>query len=367
MKFSTCLVLLASHALFADPCNEMFFIEGDLLAWNAQEVGLVYAIQTNSNGIHPINQGAGAPAQYEYMDPTWNIGMRYGAGIQITDGIDLFSDYTYLTNKTKAESRVALFGLAPNVGSTPLVNPWVSLVTFPVNSLPLNFVQINAFWQFRLNLFNVELGRTFEVTPTLHLRPFAGARGGWTKIHFKTVSLQNADELAGGNNEELPITFTTDFHNQFWGAGIVAGIQPTWRFFRQLSLWGEMGGALLLGHFKFKGSERDSFVVDDVFNQIILFRQTVNSLMDENYRGFQPILDLALGLRFETMCDPFVFAIDAGWEQHFWFHHVLRNKPISFRESITRDGVNTQVFEKNSNTFYDLAFGGFVLKANLDY
>lgn len=93
----------------------------------------------------------------------------------------------------------------------------------------------------------------------------------------------------------------------------------------------------------------------------IIFNQQQKASND--FYTMQPILDLAIGLRWEETwcCNTYRTALDLGWEHHVWFDHGSRYLVID------TSGGSSDVFKVYSEIASNLMMGGFVLKLRFDF
>ena len=150
------------------------------------------------------------------------------------------------------------------------------------------------------------------------------------------------------------------FKNEFWGAGFLGGIQPTWYMCSTFALYANFDVALLWGRFKAKKSECYSNIPDDVTVNIS------NSSKNEFYQ-MTPILDIGIGIRWEdTWCsDRYRTALNIGWEHHTYFdqnHRIkLETTPIGENDPVRRGVANFN--EATGN----LSMGGLVVRLSFDF
>jgi hypothetical protein len=272
------------------------------------------------------------------------------------------------------------------------MDPWYNnALTAAVNSNV--WKQIKADWSLNFNQIDFELGRKFYVGKWTTLRPYAAVRGGWTKTNFNVHNV---------NSHSAPIEYVptalvtpiletqTDIENSsrskntYWGAGLVAGLQPTWMFSKMFSLYANVDAALLWGKFKGSRKVRSTYTSCD-FNPPTAGTCTPFSndtgyinATEELYQ-MVTIIDLALGLRWEMnwSCDRYRTALDIGWEHHTWFNHGIRHRTSapdredsSFLGDTNNGAFAGDVWSFNANTIdviSDLTLGGLVMRFSFDF
>ncbi len=313
--------------------------------------------------------------QLQYLHATWDPGVRLTVGWNSScDGWDLNLFWTYYHNSKKASSTVPSFSLQyPEVGNIGLVNPWGIV---GVGEEHLIWQTISAEWKYTFNSLDLELGKRYWLSKCFTLRPFTGIRSAWTSTDFDLSSLRNglnSSAVSPSSGSLLNTTSENAFHNTFWGVGFLGGIQPTWFFTPCFSLFASGDVSLLWGG---RGLKRK-----DAYTQSQTSVQT--GLLDGpqyhfKYRSknsnlcmMQPILDLALGIRWENYyCDSrYHLAIDLGWENHTLFNHNYRfqykdadhmGDPISSEEEVF-------AFDSYNETVHNVSFGGLVIRARFDF
>jgi hypothetical protein len=294
------------------------FVTLDALVWKAYQSGLEFAVTANSSNSL-LDRKAVSPCT------KWKPGFRIGLGYILPkhEEWDLYAYYTeFNTNASRT--------IAP--GSSQ------QLINILTNNSQVNGTSVTgASSCLRLSFKNadLELGREFFVGSLLRLRPHAGIRGA--KINECYVVT-----YTGGLNAPDVLTFT----NKFGGAGLQAGCNTEWNLFKtwckkgQLSLYGDVSGALMVGSMKFTN------------NETAVNTNTYASLSN-CFKDTVAVFDLALGVRWDRQfCNERLnLQLQAGWEQH-WY-------PLLWRWIPTVVGS----YMGNGN----LTLSGFVFSARLDF
>lgn len=348
----------ASAAVGPATCNGDFLVILEGLYWKACQEGLEYAIQTQVMGtdIMSLNPTLNNLIDAHYISPDfgWDFGFRLGAGyVSTCDGWDVNLLWTRYTNCATTETDSSE---DENIALLPI---W-SAFQFPhAATTPVLFANsIESFWNLRLNLVDVELGRAFWNSRKLSLRPFIGVRVGsinqWLKI-----------EPRGGTwndpNFTINLRGETHLHSAFRGAGLRAGLGSLWYFARGFSLYGNSAYSLLYGRFDVT---QDEFLkeVTPPFGKIPVL-ESKNST-----RAVRGIWDLGLGIEWDTMfCNcRYGLTVALGWEQRLFF-----NQNQFFQ--VNRMGGTDQVIPNNTgeNSFIqpsgDLSTAGFTLSATFAF
>jgi len=362
-------------------CDCGFFGSVDFLYWYGRETNLTYAskVEVVLKTTDPmVTNEVFAPQSYTDLGAGWNPGVRLAAGWNSScDGWDLGLEWTYYHNRKSGFTSVppdfareGSFG-DPSLGQSVLINPWIN-PSFAVTHTPTFFADINAVWKLNINTLDLDLGRKYWLSSCFVLRPFAAIRSGWTKVNFDTTSTRTAFF----SSNDFIVTFKDRFTTQYWGVGMVLGLEPTWYFCNNFALFGTIDASLLWGEFTNKKSE--NYREDRPRSGIgpILATNYSNSY-SSSFFMMKPILDLALGLRWEETwcCNRYRTALDLGWEHHVWFDHNHRKQPQGFLDThvATKDdaggllGPRLVGYRSFQEAQGNLMMGGFILRARFDF
>ncbi len=297
----------------AGPCvkdGANIFVTADFIYWTAREDNLDFAI-TKDIDIDP------AKGRFVGPETRWRPGFKVGVGHDFCyDGWDIFAEYTWYRVNNTRESIDAPSGFV-----------LLDIFWF-VNGL--FYFSGTGDWTLDFNVVDFELGRNFYVSPRLTLRPFCGLKGTWQKQHI-FVNLSSV------------IDFTMNNRMKNWGIGILAGLDTSWHWTREVSLFAHLAATALWEQFK---CTRSDFVVIDSVSI-----HTLNLL--NRFHIVRPVIEWMLGLRWETWfhCDEYHVALEGGWEAQIWFS---QNEFIrSANTSAGRGG--------------DLTLQGLTLQARLDF
>lgn len=344
-------------------CCGKFLFFGDFLYWFARETDLSYALEVKSTFFGPDpNFLIESPSQYEYLGTRWDPGFRVGLGYITEGGLDMTLSWTYFKNKKRNSVSVLAFDTFPGNDIKSLVNPWVDIGLNGGNNLAILYDQITGKYELKLNYADIQFGYKFCVGRCFSIRPYFGGRGAWTETDFHTFANYGpATYLTVADYQQTSRIF---FKNHYWGAGILSGFQPVIKsgFF---SLYGNFDASLVWGKAKGNKCEKELAEAGDV----ILIDYDNDS--DFSFFKMQPIIDLAVGLRWEIMfgCNCSCrFAVNAGWEQHIWFSHNLRLKSSTGFLSPSTDVIpNWRGFKQYHEVAGDLMIGGIVVGAEIEF
>lgn len=296
------------------------FVTADFIYWNAHENGLPIAIR-NEGSTTTLSD-----ADVAYLDFQWDPGFRVGLGYNMPhDGWDLSLNYlrfiTHAHRHTRAEGNEADFN-----------SQGIELDHFNTKS--------KARWKMHLNQIDLTLGREFFVSKWLTLRPNFGLRTDWISQRLKS----------NYNGFGYIVTHNANIHqkNNFWGLGVVAGLDTQWGLGGGWSIYGNTAFSILYGFFH-NDIDEDTVTVEDFVD------------LDGSYRTSRVIADLALGLRWDHMFDRdrFHFSIQAGWENHIYFG---QNQFLRFYSNTTDNNLGG-VFANQG----DLTLQGWTLAARFDF
>jgi hypothetical protein len=226
-------------------------------------------------------------------------------------------------------------------------------------------------WKLKMNLIDLELGRSYWVSRYLAVRPFIGLR---------YVSLkQHADiNYNGGSWAAITTAFAqpalndeVDLQNDYRGVGLRAGLDTQWNFGCGWALYGDLAASIIYGRFRVDHEE--------VITPANLTARTPTVVVDttEHLRAARPILDLALGVQWSTMfCScKYGFTGMFGYESHLFFdqNQMWRVQRVG-STPVTTVGANSNPVPLNltGNNVFDQRRGsldasGWTLTFRLDY
>jgi hypothetical protein len=318
------------------PCiqGSNYFFYGELLVWQAHESGLPIAIDNydSNNGV-TLNNG-----QTKNIDFDWDLGFRVGFDAKLgNNGWDLdlcglrfytdadrhlnTHDTTHQLYPTQTHPADALLSLGSNAAQ--MKNPL--LVYFINNGANNNYSQANAHWHAHLNQIDLVLGRAFDITKWLTLRPNFGARTTWIqqalKVSYKsnnTISqIFQVDPILPAANPLLfdlesfqspADEFTVKKKNRWWGLGPEAGLDTAFNLGCGFKLFGNFTVAIEYGFHETSDKDRDTTQFSTNFN------------IKDSFRTSHPILDVEMGLGWShEFCRRYTLSLIGMWEQHIYF------------------------------------------------
>lgn len=354
-------------------CDWDLFLTVDFLYWYADETDLSYAAvaKTVSRSTVTTPANATAASSYKHLGNKWDPGVRVGLGWRMDGGWDLYANWTYYKNHKNSHTSVTSFNtMFPALGASGIINPWID--NSMMNLFTTLFDSVSAKWNMVFNQVDLELGRRYWLSKCFTFRPYTGLRGAWTHTTF-TVKGQG-DQLMTSAPVGVPLNDykynTSDkFRNRNWGVGLLGGVQPTFYFTDEFSLYGNVEAALLWGQFNNRLSRKYTSTSTTLLGVTSDDMNATPSARD-NFSGMQPVVDVGIGLRWETCwCDNrYRFNLDAGWEHHVFLDYNYRVKVNSPDIEPTALAGNTgRVSTVYSEEHTNLGMGGFILRARFDF
>ncbi|MEX0961428.1 MAG: Lpg1974 family pore-forming outer membrane protein [Simkaniaceae bacterium] len=304
-----------------DPCDCLFsfptarpmvcngndiFITADFILWQLNEEGTSFSYRSAQDSLgNRMHRGKSYAPDYGL-----NPGYRLGLGIDLSkDEWDLFIQYTWLHShgdkENVSEKDLSTSTLAPLWFIGNLLSP-TSRLTFATGR-----------FEHHLNVFDIELGRNFFVSPFLKIRPKVGLKGTWQDEDYH-VSYQ----IQNGNSDQQ---YQLSMEQDFFGFGPRAGVDSAWQFTNNFSMVGKFALSGLWSFFDV--SRRDTFEQERYYH------------ICNKFHSVKSVLELYLGLRFEAWvhCNRYHLQIDAGYEQQNWMNqnqYVRLYEPSSHGDKI---------------------------------
>jgi len=333
----------------ARPCDDIgLYLFADALYWHADVTNAEWAFVSNAGS--PTIPTAGSNKELAFK---WNWGFRVGIGYEFDhDQWDSDIYYTWFKNRAANNSTSQTSFTTPARGSASTLNG-------DMDTDPALITGGRANTKLSFQVLDWELGRAFYISNSISLRPHVGLKGAW--IHLK-----EGETFTSSLGETYKINNST----RSWEVGPSAGINSNWYFgcantmavgkgeVRDRPMWsifGDVSGALMYGHFKNSHSE-------------------VGTIAGATVDGFQPsslnrnlmvpVLTGVLGLAWDMCfdCDKVHLGIRAGYELQYWFRQNQRFSNIN-------DGSFGSSFAapRYTRTTGDLALQGLTIDVRLDF
>jgi hypothetical protein len=282
------------------PNSREFHIFVAPIIWTAKEAGTdcwAEAITSDQNSISN---------DLKQVHFGWDIGFRVGAGYGMQhDQWDTNLFYTWFHTKGKGSTTKG----RGTIHSTFLGNFYVDNPKGAGLSGP-SYESASIDWTIGFHMFDWNLGRNFWISKSLSLGPFIGVKGGW--IHQFIHSKWQNPHLSGAEFFNVGIE---NIKNNFWGIGPEIGINTQWVLFsgqsQMLSLFGDIAGSIMWGHWSFS----------DVFNndlpqQVIVNVQPVKS----GASMMRVFTGLEWKINFQQNC--YQLSTKLGYEMQFWLNQL---------------------------------------------
>jgi hypothetical protein len=332
------------------PCDDIgLYLFADALYWHADVTNSDWAFVSNAGS--PTNPAAGANQELAFK---WNWGFRVGLGYEFDhDQWDSDIYYTWFRNSAANGSTSQTAFTTPTGGSAVSLNsdlPDLSGVTILTGA---------ANTKLTFQVLDWELGRSFYISNSISLRPHIGVKGAWIK-------LTEAESYTG--SAAALVAYSVSNETRSWGVGPSAGINSNWYFGCAntmppngrgdakdrpgFSIFGDVSGALMYGHFKNSHSEAGLTAAGAASNGFVPSGLNRNLMV--------PVLTGVLGLAWDMCfaCDKMHLGIRAGYELQYWFRQNQRFG--SFQTS----GFAAPPYNR---TVGDLALQGLTIDVRFDF
>ncbi len=323
----TCCTQTRCERCSCDPDYDAAFnFSAEALYWKVSESGLTYAIKSGFDASSNFVKLQGARSKHPEFQ--WHWGFRVGAGYSTCyDLWDINASWTRLHFTTHRTTTLGPPRDAFVAGLPSIFPEWIPNIFLFAGPRSCNSAE--ARWQVHLDSFDLQVARQFYVTNYLTLKPHLGMRFAWIRQRY---DLDFVELIIPMISNEAQRTFDIDMKNNFWGIGIVAGLDTGWELGSGFSIYGNAAISILDGHFA-DSTDYTATSLDGLGATLILGDFDDDS--DQNMAV--AIADLAIGLRWDTMfsCDRFHFAIWAGYEQHVFFE---QNQFMNFQASLPFTG-----------------------------
>lgn len=298
------------------------FLTGDVLYWKAEENGLTYGVKTSDATADPLS------GKLQLKDPhfVWDTGFRVGLGYNIPhDKWDFYANWTRFYTGAHAHSHAK--------GGGGIFPVWA----FPAGQLNVGFVEKSkAHWKLSLNMLDIELGKEFQVSRRLSLRPHLDLRTAWIDQSY-SIDYENIT---------TPFFDKVSMDCDYWGIGPRAGLGFQWNLISGFSIDGDAEISLIYGNDSLRQSEK-------------VHTAPANHLhFKEHMHSTRAITDLGLFLSWDQMLGHgnYHFSVKAGWEQHIFFE---QNQFFRFLDPFFQGSIVS-----NQG---DLMLQGWTFKGRLDF
>lgn len=312
-----------------------WFFTFDVLYWHAKAGGTEFAYSDQDPRAQLPIRG-----RTRDIDFKWDWGLRVGAGYKFEhDSWDLKAQYTWYdtggSDSTRAGSNNSVIPLR---GSS-------TIVATAMNSSQqfLYCSSAKSQYDFDYSAIDLELGRAYFISGKLSFRPHWGLKTAWfdqeqvVRYAGGIVDAATPNEL-GLEGNTVHIKDDCDF----WGLGPRVGIDSKWYLGYGFSLFGNVAGALLFGHFDVEHKERYSANADSRIK------------LSANRHAFSPTAQMQLGLRYDKCIHDNTqhIGVGLGFEGQYWWrqnqmlkiddaHRVLKCERYS--EDVSMHGLTLEI------------------------
>lgn len=257
---------------------------GNLLVWHASEetastwASAITSLDNKVNRFDAVNIRFG-----------WKPGFRVGIGYESDNCWDVQANFTY-------------FATAKSTGIS--YDDDILLPEFFNGFLSGNFFfSASLNWKLLMNMFDLEVGRRFIITPHLIIRPSIGLKGGL--INQKIHSLWDAQIY----------TATEDVRNNFHGVGPSFRIIGEWDVYKRLTLIGNFSTALIWGNWHINDIYQRPEALSGLVTPTIIASNIKNSMLGV------PAFTCFLGLKW-TREAMICTTIQIGYEMQWWVNQL---------------------------------------------
>ncbi|PCI96201.1 hypothetical protein COB11_00080 [Candidatus Aerophobetes bacterium] len=319
-----------------------FYLSADFIYWTAIQSNQIFAtdsFEPSSGTI--VNDQTWNQGNVYQLDGSYSPGFKVGAGLVFDyDGWDLQFQYTWY--RTTTSERVT--GDYDRQNGIGLANPYTFVPVFPSGNVLESSRVVRARGRVSYNEFDLNLGRDFFISKKLTLRPHFGIRAGW--INQRLIASWDITNTLPIGSDWIQMQYEMTQRRNFWNAGFRAGMDTSWMFTKNWSIFGDFALSTLWARITSTrldvatttGSGNPFFNVSNF--------QTVNRQQKE--LQLIPVVEISMGFRFDWYFsdDYYRFRLQAGWEQEVWIE--------STQNSLLARGTN-------------LSLQGFTLKARFDF
>ncbi|HEX2579837.1 MAG TPA: Lpg1974 family pore-forming outer membrane protein [Rhabdochlamydiaceae bacterium] len=332
------------------PCTDVgVYFFADALYWHADVTNSEWAFVNSTGATSPVS---GANQELAFK---WNWGFRVGLGYSMDhDQWDTDLYYTWFVNNPASGSTSQTAFTNPAGGSASSLNS-------ALRATPSTVRSGTATTKLNFQVLDWELGRSFYVSNSISLRPHVGLKGAWIKLTEGQTYTATA----------VPTSYSVSNSTKSWEVGPSAGINSNWFFgcgntmpsgrgeVKDRPMWsifGDVSGALMYGHFSNSHSETGTDAAGAAFAGFNASGLNRNLMV--------PVLSGILGLAWDYCfdCDKMHFGIRAGYELQYWFRQNQRFS--NFNDAGTGESVASPRYTRTTG---DLALQGLTIDVRFDF
>lgn len=352
--------IVANAPVLPKTCNGDVIVSVAALYWKGDMDGMEYGVKNDVRVDDSMsgNQQMNNLFDAKTLSPNYkhDFGFKLGLGYASPcDGWDYGVTWTWLRTSASNHDEAEL---DDNQSLAPL---WSAYQYRDAGQAPILFVSdIETFWVMKLNLIDFELGRKYWTSKYLSLRPHVGVRVALIDQSFE-IQHKGGSFNDPGASPELHLNDEVNLESDFHGVGIRSGLDSAWHLGCGFSLYGNLAASIVYGRFDVEHEEKVRLAVTPFSKTPVL--ETKN-----HFRAGRAILDLGLGLQWETMfCDcKYGFLAALGYEQHTFFdqNQFWRVVRVGGSGSALPNNSGQNVHHENSG---NLSTSGWTLRFALNF
>lgn len=314
--------------------NRLF---ADFLYWQGSVDGIDLATERSISPTNVVRKSI------KTFHGEWEPGVRLGYAHTFScyDKWDLALTWTYYPGES---SHKRIEPKNPDLNNNALRQDWSTF-------LGPQATTAKGHWTATLNVFDIELGRTFDLSSKIGMRPYVGVRGAWLDLHT-SASYDGAWLL----DDEGVIERTNSFkgRSDFSGAGLRAGFNFSFMLSKYFSICSNLGTSLLWGNFNIRETFNGGDIMTGAFVPVLeKYRQ--------NITGLRTNLEALIGIKYESRFhdDQYVVSIMAAYEMQKWFRF---NELFTVSRLIEQSPIATSASFIQNHLSNDIGFQGATLR-----
>lgn len=240
----------------------------------------------------------------------WNAGFRVGASRQ--DSTELFDTALYYTHyNTSAENRAAGEVYSAFLGNFYTGNP-------DGTGYGPHYRSATIDWGVQFHTIDLEIGRTFEVSSSLSLRPFVGLKSAIIRQSIQSTWFRPIDT---SSETYLFDSATENLTQNFWGIGPAIGVEARIPL-RQtpqssLQFYAAPSGSLMYGQWDFS----DRFQTDGPTSLTFPLPTSI-AINSQSIHGAATMLRGCFGLEWRQDRDRCTTTLRVGYEAQIWLNQM---------------------------------------------
>jgi len=309
----------------------------DALLWRARLGGSEYAWRSNQPSFFNSDFDYPLKGQTKDVSLNWDWGVRGGLGYVFEyDGWNIYGEFTYFSTSDSSTARGNLNGSVIPLRGTSIITQGAgsafdefTYATSAKAKLDIDFRRVD-----------VDLGRSFFVSPRVSFRPLFGVVGTWVDMK-EEVQYTGGDQEGGLDINTVSVRDSDDFR----GMGPKVGIESNWFIGCGFSLFANASGALVYGLHDVGHREKFSAIGQNHIN------------LENNQHRYTPNAHLQTGISWQRYFDDNEkhAIVTFGFDGQYWWR---------MNQMIDIDDTATLKYEPHSE---DLGLIGLTLSVRIDF